>query len=124
MSDCGVCVYAGDPDGYPEFTNQTFPKARKHHRCEECNREVHSGEQYERMVMKFDGELSNFVTCMVCYEIRAAFSCDGVMYGSDFWESLTENFAELNESCFDKLTTPEAKKYLRERWMEWKGLKP
>ena len=123
MSDCGICVYSEYEDESAEFVDVSWPKSRKEHRCEECHRTIAVGQVYQKVSGKWDGEFNCFTTCSVCAEIRAAFSCDGEVYGADFWESLTHNFGELNESCFDKLQTVEAKKYLRERWMKWKGLK-
>jgi hypothetical protein len=123
MSECGVCI-GSDGDGeYPEFSEITYPKARKEHRCEECGRAIVAGETYQKVAGKFDGEFYCDKTCCQCAEIRDAFSCGGgwPMPGS-LWEEMRDAFPALNSSCFDRLATPEAKQFLRERWMKWKGL--
>lgn len=125
MSDCGVCI--GGDYGYcpAEFFDVLWPKARKAHTCSECNRIIERGDTYQRCNGKSDGEFWSFITCAVCAEIREAFSCEGESLGGMMWEEMQDYaFPSLNESCFDKLQTVEAKKYLRECWMEWKGLKP
>ena len=120
MSDCGVCLYTDDSDGVNEFTNITVRKARKQHECSECLRPILVGAKYEYAVGKFDGEIWTTHTCLECAEIAEAFYCDGRMYGGILWEDMECAFDQLNESCFDKLQTVSAKKYLRERWMQWK----
>ena len=122
MSDCGVCV--GAFDGEPsEFVDQRIvAKARKPHRCSECNGVIEVGKSYHVASGKGDGEFWSFKTCMICREIRAAFSCEGETFGGIFWEEMEYCFEALNTSCFDKLTTPEAKAELQRRWMKWKGL--
>lgn len=63
-------------------------------------------------------------TCGVCAEIRSAFTCDegaGPAFGN-LWSDLTDCFRDLSTTCFDRLESVDAKKYLRERWMTWKGL--
>lgn len=124
MSDCGVCIGGGDYDDYPEFHDVTWPKARKAHRCGECRRDIPKGTQYERVSGKFDGVMYCEKTCGVCAEIRSAFTCDegaGPAFGN-LWSDLTDCFRDLSTTCFDRLESVDAKKYLRERWMTWKGL--
>lgn len=122
MSDCGVCIGGVDFDGYPEFHDVTKPKARKQHRCEECGRTIAVGQVYERCSGKFDGDFYSTKTCLPCAEIAEAFYCEGRITGN-LWDDMEDVMDQLTTSCFDKLTTPEAKAYLRERWMQWKGLK-
>lgn len=122
MSDCGVCVYY-DYDETSTVWNVSFPNARKPHKCCECGRETPIGIPYQRIGSLYDGHWTTLITCSVCAEIRSAFCCQCEMIGN-FWDDFEESFGALNESCFDKLQTVEAKKYLRERWMEWKGLQP
>jgi hypothetical protein len=127
MSDCGVCIGGYDSDGYPEFYNSGRPKARKEHRCEDCRRTIAKGQVYRRDSGKFDGELFSYKTCLICDEIRQAFTCAeydqvGPPPG-DLWSDIQEMmFPNLTTACFDKLSTPKAKAYLRERWIAWKGL--
>lgn len=121
MSECGVCIYS-DCDEPCEFADVSMRKARKPHKCSECGRRINPGEKYEHYWGKFDGEVSAIDTCAVCAEIADAFYCDGRLYGGGLWESMEQVMGSLTTTCFDKLTSPEAKVYLRERWMQWKGL--
>lgn len=124
MSDCGVCIGGDSDDGErPEFQDITNPKARREHRCCECERTIAAGESYQRYVGKFDGEMYCEKTCSQCAEIRSAFCCGGGWpFFGDLWGEMQDAFPGLNSSCFDRLTTPEAKQFLRDRWMKWKGL--
>lgn len=112
-----------DGERYEEVFCGTLT-CRKPFKCGECRREVGMGGRYEKFVGEYDGEFATHRTCAVCVEIRMAFSGpDGWLY-ANMWEDLQDyGFPEMNESCFDRLQTVAAKKYLRERWMEWKGLK-
>lgn len=126
MSDCGVCLSGYDVDGYAEFYEVRTPKARKEHRCEDCNRTIAKGDVYHRVSGKFDGEFFDTITCAICIEIREAFTCDerdqsGPPPG-ELWADMVDVFPHLNSACFDKLRTAVAKAELQRRWMEWKGL--
>jgi hypothetical protein len=128
MSDCGVCIGGYDCDGYPEFSDFSWPKARKEHKCGDCNKTIPKGEKYQRWAGKFDGEMFTEKRCAICVEIRDAFTCTesdqtGPPNG-ELWSDIAEYmFPHLTTACFDKLQTPEAKAELRRRWMEWRGLR-
>lgn len=64
MSEC-FCDY--DP---ATFYSRREPKARKLHQCEECGRAIQAGEQYEKVVGKWDGDVSTFKTCSRCTALR------------------------------------------------------
>lgn len=127
MSECGVCIGGYDSDGSCEFYDIRWPKAKKEHRCEDCNRVIAKGENYQRVAGKFDGEFFAVSTCAVCVEIRNAFTCTeydqvGPPPG-ELWNDIREQmFPVITTACYDKLQTPEAKAYLRDRWLKWKGL--
>lgn len=121
MSDCGVCL-SGPEDGCYEELESGTVKARKAHRCGECRRVIAVGETYYRFKGVWEGEIVAERACLICQEIRTAFACNGFVYGQ-LWEDMKDfGFGALNDSCFLKLQTVEAKRYLRERWMKWKGL--
>jgi hypothetical protein len=121
VSDCGVCVYSGyDGDG-GELISDTIRVARKTHHCCECGRAILRGERYGYACGKSDGSFWANKTCLICDEIRTAFCCDGWIYGN-LWDGMREVMGGLTVSCFERLSTPEAKTELRLRWMQWKGL--
>ena len=127
MSDCGVCIGGYDCDGTAEFYETKHPKARKEHRCEDCREIIPVGAKYRRDAGKFDGDFFDIVTCLICDEIRSAFTCAeydqvGPPPG-ELWSDIAEMmFPNLTTACFDKLSSPEAKAFLQQRWMKWKGL--
>lgn len=131
MSDCGFCLY-NDMDDWDfqidDVSNVTLDRCEK---CCECKRAILAGNLIEEASC-YDNEDDDengdpipphepVYTCLVCAEISIAFYCDGRVWGG-LWEAMSEVFDGLNSSCFDRLTTPEAKAELRRRWMKWKGL--
>jgi hypothetical protein len=121
MSDCNVCIL-NEVDCYTDFFHAEFRTAKKPHKCSECEKEIDKGERYQYACGKTEGDFWSFRTCLICDEIRAAFSCEGVMYGGMFWEDMHSQgvFNEMTTGCLDKLKTPEAKKELLRRWNEWR----
>jgi hypothetical protein len=127
MSECGVCIGGYEHDGPPEFFATRWPKARTGHKCGECRRTILKGEVYHRCSGKFEGDFFDDITCAQCAEIREAFTCAGYDETGppqgQLWSDIEGvMFPHLTTACFDKLATPEAKAFLRRRWMEWKGL--
>lgn len=120
MSECSFMACGGDFDGQPEFQTERTHTARQPHKCLECRRVIEAGNQYIRRSGKFDGRMYADCFCLPCEEIRDAFTED-VGYG-ELWESLAENFRDLTTGCFDGLESVAAKKLLRDKWMQWKGL--
>lgn len=121
--DCGVCVGAEDFDGSAEFQSLEICTARKEHRCEECREIIPARTKYERIAGKFDGDFYTVKTCLICSEIRAAFTCGALNYG-EFWQEMREyGFAQMTTGCLEKLTTAGAKQALVGRWQKWKGLR-
>ena len=45
-------------------------KARKQHKCNECNRVISVGEIYERVFGVWDGSVDNYKTCQRCLNLR------------------------------------------------------
>lgn len=122
MSECGVCLYAECDDGISEFFECEIRTARKPHQCAECGHTIQPKCKYEYARGKFDGDFWDCKTCLICAEIADAFYCDGRLYGGGLWDNMEYVMGELTTSCFDKLSTPEAKQELRRRWMQWKGI--
>ena len=118
--DCGVCNYVDDDHPPAVLLSDKIVRARAVHVCCECRREIQKGDRFESVAGKWDGEFYVFKTCLVCVEIRGAFSCDGTYVYEALWESLTECFPDLTTGCFEKLETAAAKAYLKSRWWEWK----
>lgn len=122
MSDCGVCVGGYDGGLSEFFIKRIINKSRRSHKCSECNAVIDSGKSYQVVSGKSEGDFWSYKTCLICAEIRSAFSCEGETLGGMFWSDMEYCWEALNTSCFDRLETPEAKAQLRRRWMQWKGL--
>lgn len=127
MSDCDVCIGGDfDFDGYPEFYVESWPKARKQHRCGECRCTINVGERYQSCSSKFDGEVHRDKTCAACAEIRTAYSCGEMSpcFGG-LWQAFYEADAFRNlrmaGECWDSLSSL-GKTKLLDKWRKWKGL--
>ena len=119
MSDCGVCI-GGTPDEICEFMVVEDRKARKLHKCCECDKEILPGEKYEHVRGKCYGEMFTCKTCLVCREIANAFYCEGRMFGGELWEDMEYGYEVMTIGCLNRLTTAAAKAELQRRWQEWK----
>ena len=124
MGNCGVCIGGADYDGLMEMATCEEPKARKPHRCCECGRAIAIGERYQRWSGKFDGEFMAVKTCLICAEIRTAFTCEGGETSENLWSEMADYvFPALTTAneCFKKLS-PAAKAFLLDKWRKWKGI--
>ena len=90
MSLCSIEAYDGDCyDG--DFSSSIVRKARKPHKCGECDRYILVGEQYEYATGKHYGEFYDAKTCTDCLSLRNAFFCSW-LYGNVFlffWNSIS-----------------------------------
>jgi hypothetical protein len=122
MSDCNVCL-GSDIECYAEFYEGKTVTAKKDHKCTECRETIAKGTQYLRECGKWDGEFSSFHTCLICAELRTAFSCqDGqaICFG-ELWNEIEEYlFPEMTTGCLEKCKTAAAKQFLIDRWNKWK----
>jgi len=76
-----------------QVLNTTNPRARTPHKCGECQRTIHPGEQYEKTVGVFDGSFDTYITCEQCRSVRDWLSkvCSGWIY-SMVEEDISEHF--------------------------------
>jgi hypothetical protein len=77
-----------DFDDYPEFFDLKIRKARKEHRCCECSTTIRVGDQYEYVVGKWDGDINDFRTCLICSQIRNDYCAPYGMLREELWERL------------------------------------
>lgn len=121
MSDCNVCLYIGDYE-HPSFFHKKLVKARKSHECFECREQIRLGQNYWKIIGKWDGKFDQFRICTLCEEIAIELACNGGrMYGC-LWEDLQEQvFPEMTFSCIQKLKTTETKVFLQKHWNKWKN---
>ena len=76
VCDCSI----EDGDG-PEFCHDKIVKARKEHRCCECDEPIKPGQKYEYTAGLWDGYFCVYKTCMTCVRIREDFCPCGWAYG-------------------------------------------
>ena len=123
MSGCGVCL-GGEIECGAEFYSSDTVTARKPHKCYECRQVIPVGARYFKESGKWDGMFESFSTCLMCAEIRTAFTCnDGntaICYGELWYEIREALFPNMTTGCLEKLTTAAAKEFLIQRWNEWK----
>ena len=126
MSDCNVCL-GQECEGYNDFERRQYPIARKEHICCECGEAIPKGAKYEYVALKYDGEFGDFKTCLICCELRTAFTCNdepgyqvGICMGELWYEIRNELFPHMTTGCLQKIRTAEAKEFLVKRWNEWK----
>lgn len=124
--DCGsICAISYDGDDYGEFQVHEMRTARKNYICCECGRAISPGDKYEYVAGKWDSGFATHRTCALCVEIREAFSCGNGYCYTRVWEGIEESgiFERFDTRCLNCLSTAKAKKFLVERWQEWKGLR-
>ena len=56
-----------------EFSNSTYPKAKKEYKCDLCNQAIHKGKVYHRWSGKYDGDIFDCKYHPVCQEIISAY---------------------------------------------------
>lgn len=121
MSDCGFCLYGGDGDCEFNFFGNEKRVAAKDHKCEECCRLITKGSEHFYARGISEGDFWSQRTCSVCEDVATTFYCEGRFYGS-LWDDMDEQMDSLTTACLGRLRTPEAREFLRQRWMQWKGL--
>lgn len=127
MSDCGVCI--GGNHGFEiDDYDASVVVADMASTCFECGRDIPAGSEYELATgtNSEDGDEVSYGTCLDCMNIANGLACERRVH-STLWEDLEEcdegsGFHNFSEACVAKVATVSAKKYLRERWLKWKGL--
>jgi hypothetical protein len=107
MSNCD-CIYIDtDYNSCPECFHSSMPKARKQHKCCECNRTIEPGERYSNESGKWEGEFRIYKTCPDCLSIRDKMFCNDYVY-TELWDNvfcyLQSIDYEISEGCLISLT--------------------
>lgn len=115
-----ACCPLQSADETAEVWNCTTRTARKAWACEECHEVIPVGAKHEHVRMLFDGEWSEFRTCLTCVEIGDHFACGPRVVGQ-LWEDLEENFypdMKCGGPCMEGLS-PASKSRLVEDRLAW-----
>lgn len=72
-----------------DFYKQTYPKARKEHKCEYCANVIRRGEKYSCESGKYDGDIFTRKLCLTCKNILEEY-CSEKGYEEFEWWAITE----------------------------------
>jgi len=97
--DCLIEVDCHDDD--PVLYAETYPRARKEHRCSECGVVIERREKYCRSSGLWDGRFETYKTCMVCDDIRQTLFCGGVFGDmlADVREYIVDSDGQISSDC-------------------------
>ena len=62
---------------YPKVFKCIYRKARKEHRCYECNKIIEYGERYQNIRGLWDHRWYEYKTCTTCDDLRDELKYDG-----------------------------------------------
>ncbi len=103
-----------------DFYSETWRKARKEHRCDECRRTIAVGERHKRHAMALDGSVSVYLHCLHCSAAASwlvkhcgGYLCAGVE------DDLFEHWGEHYDG--DRLFLGRAIVGMRKRWLRRDG---
>ena len=116
-------VITGCLEDGPSLYSALMRRARKQHKCCECRELIVAGDQYEDVSGCWDGDFNTHKTCLLCVEIRAAFS-DGQWVFGYIWQDLRDHFFPkmvAGGPCLEKLSAA-AKEKMFAQWRKWKGI--
>lgn len=84
----------------PEFMDTTEPRARKPHRCGECDLTIPAGVVYRRTAGKWDGHFDVYLQHAECHELLNWISDN--LCGGEPWtfESLREELGEYGPGLY------------------------
>ena len=99
-----MCMWDADSCEYWEFHSSVIRKARKRHKCGECNRLIELAERYERVVGKWDGNIDTYLTCLYCVAAREwlEHECGGWLYTA-IEEDMHEHLGEMQGGSYIRL---------------------
>ncbi|MGE4321030.1 MAG: hypothetical protein AB7E61_06260 [Acholeplasmataceae bacterium] len=89
-----------------EVISTKIVKARKEHRCMLSHLRIHVGTQYEKQILKFDGEIYTFITSLKAKELAEKLemyervSNTGEGLHDDEYEEFLSDF--IDEHCLDE----------------------
>lgn len=79
----------------PDIYDRNLRKARKEHRCIECNGIIRVNERYEHVKSLFDGHWYTYHTCMPCANIARSLGCrQHYGLGEQFFEMFGWNYLD------------------------------
>ena len=84
-----VCCYVDADECPPDVYRRQHRKAAKEHKCDECNRTIAKGNQYEYVTMCYDGKWQQFRTCWFCAALVRDY-CGGVQLHGGLSEILSD----------------------------------
>jgi hypothetical protein len=99
-------------------------RARKEHKCMECNNTISAGTLYEKYVGVSENKIFKHKTCLSCLSIREVFF-QNYWFGGVFEElnnEISQSSGNISEACIRELT-PDARaivcELIEEYWEQW-----
>ena len=91
-------------NGFVYLIEQTKPKARKEHKCQECGDIIKPGQSYEVQKTTHEGHFEIHKTCLPCVEVRDSYLTCGYFY-KQIWEDLKECLCgDISMADFEKFS--------------------
>lgn len=115
-----VCCPLQECDETADVFEVENRRARKEHKCCECDDPIAIGSLHEFIKMLYDNTWSTYRMCLLCSEIGNHFACGGRILET-LWSDLEDNFfpdMRMGGPCMEGLS-PAAKMKLVERRMAW-----
>ena len=75
------CCLSEDADYLYECFSEGWVKARKEHKCCECDRPILNGEKYLKSPVVHERQWHPYHTCLGCARLIDAYSCGGRVFG-------------------------------------------
>ncbi len=103
------CTVDVEIDDRCTLLSNRFVKARKKHKCSECHRTIHPGEEYFKEATVYEKHFHDHKTCDDCYSIRQVFFSSGWYFGEirkQMSEFIWECQGDVSVSCILQLTKP------------------
>lgn len=103
---------------FPEFCTSTFIRARKEHKCCECDITIQKGESYRAIKGKWDGSFYTYKQCLHCHQAMQARKEDTCF--ESLGESLMEDHPSYAKEYFALLKRGSSKDVYLDATQEYK----
>lgn len=114
---------ASDDAEQVQFFDEKTVKARKVHKCSECDGPIAVGEAHRRVAYKFEGDFRTERQCAPCREAAGEFGLS--ILGGILWETFHAEWDEGKhlQPCLNRLASVRAKEHMRQQWVKWHDLR-
>lgn len=86
-----------------DFMTTATPKARKAHRCPECEATIQPGERYARIAGSSDGDFFAAIQCLPCHAFGERFMASLELSSALNWDEKTYQFGGMLDEAAEHL---------------------